>query len=146
MSEQTLTAEVSETAETPALDAPSRELAQRLLNTEVGFDERLVGLKMSAKGGSNPTPLYRFVDAANFIHVGDYEAAQRDNNATVGYIPPAGLAQWVEEIFGDAELAAAVREYEATGEYYGAIATPIKELLLGRIDQCRAVLAEDQDS
>jgi len=121
------------------LSEPTPELATRLLG-EVGFEKRLTGLKMAAMGGSNPTPLHSLAEVAGFIHIGDYETAMRDMHATVGYIDPSTLARWVAEVLEDEALATAILEREAAGENYGAVAMPIKELLLERITQCREVL------
>jgi hypothetical protein len=119
---------------------PTPELAARLL-TGVGFEQRLVGLKMGAMGGSNPSELYTLVEAANFIHVDDYETALRDQHATVGYIDPSALSRWVSEVLGDQELGAAILERAPRSESYGSVAMSIKQLLLDRIAQCEAVLA-----
>lgn len=126
-----------------ALSEPTPELAARLMG-EVEFEQRLTGLKMAAMGGSNPTPLHSLAEVAGFIHIGDYETAMRDNHATVGYIDPSALARWVSEVLEDGELATAILEREAAGENYGAVAMPIKELLLDRIGQCREVLVSAQ--
>lgn len=124
---------------TTALSEPTPELATRLLG-EVGFEKRLVGIRMAAMGGANPSSLHTLVDAASFIRIDDYETAMRDNHSTVGYIDPSALARWVSEVLEDEELATAILEREAAGENYGAVAMPIKELLLERIEQCREVL------
>ena len=119
---------------------PTLELAARLLE-EVGFEKRLVGIRMAAMGGANPLALFSLAEVADFIHIDDYETALRDNNSTVGYIDPSALARWVSEVLEDEELATAILEREAAGENYGSVAMPIKELLLERIEQCREVLA-----
>ena len=122
------------------LSVPSPELAARLLE-DVGYEKRLVGLKMAAMGGSNPSSLHSLTEVANFIHVADYETALRDNHSTVGYIDPEALARWVSEVLGDEELSTAIREVASSGDNYGAIADPLKELLIERLGQCHAVLA-----
>jgi len=121
------------------LSEPTPELAARLMG-DVGFEKRLTGLKMASMGGPNPCPLHSLAEVVGFIHIGDYETAMRDMHATVGYIDPSALARWVAEVLEDEELATAILEREAAGENYGAVAMPIKELLLERITQCRAVL------
>lgn len=124
---------------TATLSEPTLELATRLLE-EVEFEKRLVGLKMAAMGGSNPTSLHSLAEVADFIKIGDYEAALRDNHTTVGYIDPSALARWVAEVLGDEELADAIRTQAAEGDFYGKVAGPIKALLVERVVQCRHVL------
>jgi hypothetical protein len=121
------------------LSEPKPELAARLL-AAVGFEQRLVGLKMAAMGGSNPSELYSLNEVANFIHVDDYETALRDQHATVGYVDPSALSRWVAEVLGDEELAAAITECAPQGAFYGSVAMSLKELLLERLAQCQAVL------
>jgi len=130
---------MSTLAEMTPLTEPTPESAARLM-ADVEYEQRLTGLKMAAMGGSNPSALHSLADVANFIHVSDYSTALHDNHATVGFIDPQALARWVAGVLGDEELAGAVRECAAHGEFYGAVAMPIKELLLERVAQCRAVL------
>lgn len=124
---------------TATLREPTLELATRLMD-EVEFEKRLVGLKMAAMGGSNPSSLHSLVEVADFIQIGDYESAMRDNHTTVGYIDPSALAQWVAEVLDDEELASAIRAKAAEGDFYGKVAGPIKTVLLERVAQCRQVL------
>jgi hypothetical protein len=123
-----------------SMQPPSAEEASRILRP-VDYPERLVGLKMSAMGGSNPTELYSLEDAARFIHVDDYEIALKDNHATVGYVDPKALAAWVSEVLGDPTLSDAITSLAETDAFYGSIALDIKALLAARLEQCKEVLA-----
>jgi hypothetical protein len=124
---------------TVILDIPSDALAERL-RQEVGADERLVGMKMSVMGGSNPVPLYTFASAASFLKIGTYEEAMRPNNqATIGYIDLAALEQWVRGVFGDEELADAIKAERETGEAFGIVAPRVRKLLLTRAVQVAPV-------
>ncbi len=126
------------------LTEPSAELAERL-RREVGPSERLVGMRMSVMGGSNPTMLHSLPAAAHFLHIGTYEEAMRPNNQeTIGYIDPLALEQWIRGVFGDEELADAIREQIDTGQPFGFIANPIRELLQTRALQV-APPEEDED-
>jgi hypothetical protein len=117
------------------LSDPSPELAERLLGA-VGPDKRLVGMKMSAMGGSNPVPINTFAAAAGFLRVPRYEDAIRSGSQEmIGYIDPAALAKWLRGVFGDHELADAVQAEIDTGEAFGLIAPRIKELLQARVVQ-----------
>jgi hypothetical protein len=124
------------------LNDPTRELAERVLR-EVGYDQRLVGLKMAAMGGAHPSDLFSLREAARFIHVDDYETALRDNHATVGYIDLKALARWIDEVIGDGELSAAIAELAGGDVFYGNIALSVKDLLVDRVTRCQSVLASD---
>jgi len=121
------------------LTEPTPDLAKRLMSP-VAEEKHMVGLKMAAMGGSNPSPLHSLSEVANFIHIGDYEMAMQDRQATVGYLDPVALARWVEEVLEDEELADAIRQTASQGEFYGAVAMPIKELLIERLEQSDRVL------
>jgi hypothetical protein len=117
------------------LEMPSPELAERL-RREVGANERLIGMKMSVMGGSNPVPLYTFASAASFLKIGTYEEAMRPNNqATIGYIDLGALEMWVRGVFGDEELADAIKAERETGDAFGVVAPRVRDLLLTRAVQ-----------
>lgn len=127
------------------LDTPSEALAERM-REEVSSDERLIGMKMSVMGGSNPVPLYTFASAASFLKIGTYEEAMRPNNqATIGYIDIAALEQWVRGVFGDEELADAIEAERETGDAFGAVAPRVRELLLTRAIQIAPAKQAVQD-
>lgn len=121
------------------LTNPTPELRERLL-TELGPDKRLVGMKMSAMGGSNPVALHSFTAAAGFVQVPPYEQAIRPNSqVTVGYVDLRALSRWLREVFGDDELATIVDETLASGEPYGLVAPKVQEYLAARALQIRGV-------
>lgn len=129
---------------TTLLSDPTPELALRL-TSGVDPEKNIVGLKMAAMGGSNPSSLDSLAKVAAFIHIDDYQTAMTDRQSTVGYLEPNALALWIEEVLEDTELADAVRAKASEGEFYGAIAMPIKELLLERLAQAEAVLSPEAD-
>ena len=61
--------------------------------------------------------------------------------ATVGYVDPNALATWVSGVFGDEELAGAIRAEGEKAEYYALTVEPIKELIQTRLAQSREVVA-----
>jgi len=123
------------------LSEPTQELAERL-KREVGHEERLVGMKMSVMGGSNPTPLYTFASAAGFLRIGSYEDAMRPNNQeTIGYIDLGAVEQWVRGVFGDDELADAIKAEIDTGDPFGIAAPRVRELM--QVRALQLVPAED---
>ncbi len=119
---------------------PSLELATRILG-EAGFEDRLVGVKIAQMGGANPTGLYTLADAAAFLKIDSYdELVGSVGRATVGYIEPKALASWVSGVFGDEELAEAIRAEAERSEFYAQTVEPIKALLESRLSQCREVV------
>ena len=130
---------------TRELSVPTPELAERL-RREVGSEERLIGMKMSVMGGSNPAPLYTLAQAAHFLRIGTYEEAMRPNNqATIGYIDLSALEKWIRGVFGDEELADAIAEENGTGEAFGVVAPRVRELLQVRALQTTPVVEEGAD-
>lgn len=121
------------------LTEPTPELRERLL-AELGPDKRLVGMKMSAMGGSNPVALHSLTAAAGFVQVPPYEQAVRPNaQVTVGYVDLKALSRWLREVFGDHELASLVDKAVGSGEPYGLIAPQVQEYLAARALQIRDV-------
>ena len=91
------------------LSEPSRDLAARALR-KVGVEERLVGITMSGMAGNSPFPLYSLEQAANFLGMSNWKGAMHPSSRTsVAYIEPKALKRWVDEVFGDTELAQARR-------------------------------------
>jgi len=126
------------------LQEPSEELKERLRKTVAG-DERLVGMRMSVMGGSNPTMLDSLMGAAHFLHIGTYEEAMRPNNQeTIGYIDLSALEKWIRGVFGDDELADAIQEKIDTGEPFGLIANQVRELLQTRVLQVTPVEVKEE--
>lgn len=121
------------------LTKPTPELRERLL-TEVGPDKRLVGMKMSAMGGSNPVALHSLTAVAGFVQVPPYEQAIRPNaQVTVGFVDLKALSRWLSEVFGDVELASLVEGEIASGEPYGLVAPRVQEYLAARSLQIRDI-------
>lgn len=126
----------------PELVQPTPEKAEQILR-EVGVDEQFVGLKMSSMGGSSPSALFDLATTASFIKIGDYQDALRPTSqATIGYVDLNQLVKWVDEVVGDTELAAAIKDEVDTGKAFGYVAPAIKELMTQRVRQCEAVLAQ----
>lgn len=114
------------------LTQPRPELAERL-RREVGQEDRITGLKLSVMGGGNAVPLYSLTEAASFLRIGSYEEAMRPNNQeTIGYIDLGALERWVRGVFGDEELADAIRIEVETGDPFGIAAPRVKNLLQAR--------------
>lgn len=131
---------------THELTMPSKELAERLTG-EVGFEERLVGVKMNQMGGANATALFSLEEAASFVKIDrDEVLSDMVGKVTVGYIDPNALARWIEGVFGDEELAAAIHAVADEAEFFADAVPPLKELLAMRLEQCREMLTPAQSA
>lgn len=117
---------------TVELTQPTPELAERL-RRKLGHEHRITGMKMSVMGGANPVPLYSLAEVASFLKIGSYEEAMRPNNQeTIGYIDLPALETWVRGVFGDDELADAIKAEIETGDAFGIAAPRVKQLLQTR--------------
>ena len=104
---------------------PSVELAVRLLS-EVGFEERFVGVKMSPKAGNKPCSIYSFEEALDFFETG---ALNR-------------LKIWVSEVFGDKELSNEMGKEIEKSDSYMDTAKTVKQLMWQRLIQCKAIAGD----
>jgi hypothetical protein len=121
------------------LTLPSRDMAESM-QRELGWDERLVGHKMSPILGNMPEDLYSFASAADFLHLGSGEQMKiHGNRAHIGYIDPAVLKDWLVTQFGDTELADAIDGTLARGLNPWMVLEPIRELMQERLGQVRSV-------
>jgi hypothetical protein len=87
------------------LSKPSAMLAGTLLS-EIGFEERFVGVKMSPKAGNMLCSLYSFEEAVDFFETDRLGTLiGMGGGPAVRYLDLSRLQAWVREVFGDQELA-----------------------------------------
>jgi hypothetical protein len=122
------------------LPEPSKDLASRLLS-EREYEERLVGYEMSPATGNAQRSLYSLQEAYDFVKMGEMaDLLLRGGGAIIGYLDLDELRQWVGDVLGDGDLAAAVSEAVAAGENYRDRLLEVRQLMRERLDQCRAVV------
>ncbi len=129
----------------PNLSEPSKELAARLLS-ELGYEERLVGYKMTAMNGNTPESLYSLQEAIDILQADSPETLLlKGGNLSLGYIDPGDLRKWVEEVLGDSELAGAIGlELEMGKESgYAKQIGAIKALMAQRLRQCKELMEKE---
>ncbi len=122
------------------LTKPTEEEARRFTRAVDG-GRAFVGTVMSPSAGSSAARLLSLGMVQQFLEdrtIEDFRAAGLRLN--IHYADFGFLAQWFDEVIGDAELAGAISELHATGEAFGMLVPRVKELLQERIDQCEEVL------
>ncbi len=122
------------------LTKPTEEEARRFTRAVDG-GQAFVGTVMSPSAGSSAARLLSLGMVQQFLEdrtIEDFRAAGLRLN--IHYADFGFLAQWFDEVIGDAELAGAISELHATGEAFGMLVPRVKELLQERIDQCEEVL------
>jgi hypothetical protein len=113
------------------LSDPSEELAARL-SARVGFNDRFTATMVHPHTGPLPITAYSFQEVTNLL------------NAPGLQIDLKALATWLDDIMGDAELAARAREAIDEGPQELARSTA-SALVKERLGQCRAMLAGDAE-
>lgn len=119
-----------------ALSNPTAEQAQRFARGVEGT-EAFVATIMSPSAGSRAQLLFSLEMADDFLEVRtieDFEAFGL--RLDIHYVDFGFLSQWLDEVIGDAELAAEISKVHQTGESFGTLVPIVKRLLRERIEQC----------
>ncbi|MDY0339989.1 MAG: hypothetical protein RBS17_02085 [Coriobacteriia bacterium] len=127
------------------LSAIDGDAAGRLMR-HLEPDDALEAGILTPMAGTRVVRLFSLEEAERFLVVHDGSATDHGNmRATVNYVDPARLSQWIAEKFGDTELASALDELIATRKAYGFLVPDFKALLAERIGQCEELLATVSD-
>lgn len=121
------------------LSTISKETAQKLLQ-EVGFDNRITGVKMSGSAGNQNTSIYSLKELKNFLRSDAFENLSRKSHSTMSYIDVEGMLRWIEDVYEDKEL---VEVMKAEMENAKSLADKLeiaRELLAKRVSQCEELL------
>lgn len=129
-----------------ALSEPSVELAAKILS-EVADDQQLGGYRMTAGSGPTFFALHSLEAAVNLLGTDSIERLlSQGNRGSLGYIDPGVLKRWVDEVFGDHELAVAIGLEIDAGESYADRVGPIRALLAERLQQCRDLTEQPEQA
>ncbi len=129
-----------------ALNAITQKDAQHLART-VDMAEAFVATIMSPSMGSRAAQLTSVEMVNGFL-----QAYTIDDFKSVGlrldihYIDFGFLAQWLDEVIGDAELAVEIRTLHDTGEAFGLLVHKVKDVLTARLEQYREALGEPSEA
>lgn len=123
-----------------ALSTPTPEQATQFART-VDSTQAFIGTIMSPSAGARVAHLFSLEMVDRFLEVRTIEEFQAVGlRLDIHYADFGFLAQWFEEIIGDAELAAAIRDIHTTGEAFGVLVPRVKEVLQERLAQCEEAL------
>jgi hypothetical protein len=114
--------------------------AQSLMR-HVDSTEALEAGIITPMAGTRPVRLFGIEEAESFLVVHDgATVAVGGAWATVNYVDPGQLSEWVGDVLGDTELSSALADIAATRRPYGFLVPEMKALIASRIDQCNAAL------
>ena len=93
-----------------SLPEPSRDVALRVVG-EVGFEERLLGVKMRPMVGNQEHFIYSVKEVVEFLRMEPVEdLLATGSKAYVGYIDLHVLKKWMAEVIRDQKLARAIEK------------------------------------
>ncbi|MHB1017622.1 MAG: hypothetical protein ACYC2X_07030 [Coriobacteriia bacterium] len=122
------------------LSTPTPEQARHFTRT-VDSTQAFVATIMSPSAGARVAHLFSLEMVDRFLEARSIEDFQAVGlRLDIHYADFGFLADWFEEIIGDTELAAAIREIHVTGEAFGMLVPRMKQLLQERQRQCEEVL------
>ena len=123
-----------------SLPEPSRDVALRVVG-EVGYEERLLGVKMRPMVGNQEHFIYSVKEVIEFLRMESVEdLLTTGSKSYVGYIDLHVLKKWMAEVIGDQGLAEAIEKELEIRDNFKDQLTSVKALIEQRLDQCLALL------
>ncbi len=121
------------------LSKPSEEQAEKFLS-EVGYGDKIAGVRMHAMAGNTKEPLGSLREVNNFLKAKASSKLIKGETSSVNYIDPDALSNWIKEVLGDSELAEKIEKNIDKEDDYRKQAKTIKKLIEKRIKQSRDIL------
>lgn len=119
-----------------SLPKPSRDIALRVVG-EVGYEERLLGVKMKSMVGNQEHFIYSVKEVIEFLRMERIEDLLTPGGKEyVGYIDPHVLKTWIAEVIRDQRLAEAIKENIERLDNFKDQVAAIKILISERFEQC----------
>lgn len=104
-------------------------------------DERLPAARLTPSAGNIPIALGSIAAVEAFLKPIDAEGnLARGMQGSISYLEPKSLPEWVRSVIGDAELADRLDTVVETERAFGLMVPEIKQMLVDRLAECRAVL------
>ena len=96
---------------------------------------------LTPMAGTRPIRLFGIEEAERFLVLHDGTTVALGGAwATVNYVDPNHLVEWVGDVLGDRGLAEGLREIAATRKPYGFLVPDMKSLIASRIQQAKLAL------
>lgn len=122
------------------LQQPSPELARQILS-DVPYEDRLTAYKMRHGPGPQRRRLYSLEETSEFLSIDDGDTLQQlGGKGSVTDIDFVELQDWVAEVIGDQELAAAIHNEIVDADCYREKLQRIQPLLKLRVEQSKKVV------
>ena len=123
-----------------SLPEPTRDVALSIVG-EVGFEERLLGIKMMPMVGNQEHFIYSVKEVLEFLRMEPVEDLLTPGSKSyVGYIDLHVLKKWMAEVIGDQGLAEAIQNVLEIKDNFKDQVAEIKTLIADRFSQCVALL------
>jgi len=122
------------------LSIPTLRQACRILR-EVDYTEALPATEMSPTAGQSPRKLRTLATIEAFLQPID-DVDPENRKASVHYVNPVGLAQWVREVLGDPELGQALGTVATDGRAFGEQLHDLKRVIAERLAQSAQVMRD----
>lgn len=107
---------------------------------KVGFEDRFVGIDMHGHKGNTKERLYSLESISTFVGVDDKESLQiHGSSASIRYVDFEELADWLETVHDDQELAEAIRHEVANQDNFKDEVQAVQPLLETRLEQAKEV-------
>ena len=125
-----------------SLTEPSRDVALRVVG-EVGFEDRLLGVKMRPMVGNQEHFIYSVKEVIEFLRMEPVEDLLTPGSRSyVGYIDLQVLKNWMAEVIRDQGLAEAIENALEIKDNFKDQVAEIKALIADRFNQCVALLGK----
>ncbi|OKY78843.1 MAG: hypothetical protein BTN85_1346 [Candidatus Methanohalarchaeum thermophilum] len=124
------------------LSKPSEEQAKKILS-EVGYGDKIAGVRMHAMAGNTKEPLGSLREVDNFLKAKAPGKLIKGQTSSVNYIDPNALSSWIKEVLGDSELAKKIEKNIDKEDDYRKQAKTIRKLIEKRIKQSRELISEN---
>lgn len=127
------------------LSMVNEELASKLLS-EVEYGQHIEGTKMAPMTGGVILFICSLKELLRDMFMSSIESLSIiGGNGIIGYVDLDKLKNWVNDAFGDHELAVAIGEEIEKGTCYADRVGPIRQLIEERLQQCKALLTSQEN-
>lgn len=127
------------------LSMVNEEMATKLLS-EVEYGQHIEGTKMTPMTGGTTSFICSLKEVLSYLFMSSTESLSiMGGMGIIGYVDLDKLKNWVNDTFGDQELATAIGEEIEKGSCYADRVGPIRQLIEERLQQCKALLPSKEN-